>query len=65
MQDAAAKPKDVQVEEIRARLAAADKEFVETQKQQEERDREAMKRQLQQLQLQQKRQRSRTQHRGP
>ena len=57
-QDAAEKPQEVHVEEIRARLDAADKEFVELQKQHDEKDRETLKRQLQQLQLQHKRQKS-------
>ncbi|KAL8272946.1 hypothetical protein Esti_003114 [Eimeria stiedai] len=53
---ATTKPKEAQVEEIRARLAAADKEFMETQKQQEEKDTQHAKRQLEYLQAQHKRQ---------
>ncbi|KAL8441691.1 hypothetical protein Emed_007521 [Eimeria media] len=53
---ASAKPKEVQVEEIRARLAAADRDFLETQKQQQEQDTQHAKRQLEHLQAQHKRQ---------
>ena len=56
LQDGAAQPKEVQVEELRARLAAADEAFLQSQQQHEERDKETLKRQLQELQQQQKKQ---------